>query len=162
MDLREVPVSVQGRHPWETTRAEFFTSLIVHELSRERPLEVADIGSGDAYLAEHLRRYSRSGLLRVLEAAGLTPLLAGGLFASLLVPRALSKMVELARGHLAVPCRGEPEAQVVTGVGSWLWGALPTRVIAGALRLDAELCLAAARRSVLIPGLSVWALAEQR
>ena len=109
----------------------------------------------------HFRRYTGAELKRVLKAAGLTPLLGGGLFASLLGPRALGKLAELARGHRSKPPDGALDAHVVTEAGSWTGGPLLTRAVAAALKIDASLCWALASRSMGVPGLSVWAMGQK-
>ncbi len=109
----------------------------------------------------HLRRYTHAQLTQVLENAGLTASVSGGLFASLLLPRALGKLAELARGHHAAPPVGDLEAQVITEAATWSGGERLTRIVAAALKLDASLCFAAASRSLRIPGLSVWALGQK-
>jgi SAM-dependent methyltransferase len=109
----------------------------------------------------HRRRYAPSELRGLLEASGLRVMLLGGLFASLLPLRSLSKTVEVLRGYQAVPQSSPPPGRVRTATATWSLGALPTRLVARVLSLDAALCLAAARRSVPLPGLSAWALAER-
>lgn len=52
MDLRESAKDAV-RHPWELARADFFSKLIVAELSAG-PVAVLDIGAGDAFFAEYL------------------------------------------------------------------------------------------------------------
>ena len=53
MDLRELPDFTDvSRHPWEVTRARFFTGLVAAE--RPRGLRVLDVGAGDGYLAREL------------------------------------------------------------------------------------------------------------
>lgn len=53
MDLRE-RVSMHGsRHPWETVRSSFFNKKIVG-LTKNRPVHILDIGSGDCWFSEQL------------------------------------------------------------------------------------------------------------
>jgi hypothetical protein len=104
----------------------------------------------------HFRRYAATELEGVVRAAGLDPVLGGGLFASLLLPRAVGKLVELARGYRAAPHGGTLDSHIATAGGTWAGGPHLTRVVAAALKADASVCLAAASRSIRIPGLSVW------
>ena len=108
----------------------------------------------------HYRRYSQTGLREVLTACGLAPVMAGSLFGSLLAPRALSKLLERARGvRSARPA--ELATRISTGVNTWRHSRLVTRAVEGALELDARLCEVAARASLPSVGLSVWALCER-
>jgi hypothetical protein len=115
-----------------------------------------DVGLG------HLRRYSPRQLRRALAEADLAPVLMGGLFLSLLLPRSLSKLGELIPGRRVTPRSEFPEAQGSAAVTAWQWPPLPTRIMTAALGFDAAVGLAAARRSLFVPGLSVWALAQRR
>ena len=109
----------------------------------------------------HRRRYAPSDLRRLVEAAGLDIQLMGGLFALLLLPRSLSKAAEVFGGYRAMSPSGPRSDHVRTAVTQWSLGGLSTRLVTKALALDGALCLAAARRSVSLPGLSAWALAER-
>ncbi len=53
MDLREVAQSKQ-RHPWEISRMEQLTDLILSEIKDRQQVVLADIGAGDLYFAEKL------------------------------------------------------------------------------------------------------------
>lgn len=108
----------------------------------------------------HYRRYSRSDLHEVLVSSGLVPLTSGGLFGSLLAPRALAKLRERARG-IRSERTSEPAERISTGVSTWQHGWVVTRAIEGALEIDARLCELAARVSAPSVGLSVWALCER-
>jgi hypothetical protein len=101
---------------------------------------------------EHRRRYTPAQARSVLAGAGLDVVVGGGLFHSLLVPRAASTLVERARG-----AHEQPAAET----GAWRGGALLTRVVAGALVLEGRLSRAVASRGVEAPGLSWWALARR-
>lgn len=109
----------------------------------------------------HMRRYSPSQLDETLRAAGLDSDLKGGLFASLLLPRSLSKLRELAGGHHAAPPT-ELEDHVETDVGTWAMSKAPTWCIRKALELDASAGLLAARLNLQTPGLSVWSVSSRR
>lgn len=96
----------------------------------------------------HFRRHNRASLRALLQPS-FTIVQEGSLFMSLVPPRAAQRLVELLR-----PPRQAP-AQVQSG---WRHGATVTRAVAGVLDADARLGLAAARRRVPLPGLSVWAV----
>jgi SAM-dependent methyltransferase len=113
----------------------------------------------DVILGHH-RRYSSLELLSVVEDARLRPRQSGSLFGSLLVPRAVAKAVELARGIVSRPVDGQLPERVSTGVSAWSHGAVVTRALCGALELDARMSRLAARYTVPTTGLSVWALCE--
>jgi SAM-dependent methyltransferase len=101
-------------------------------------------------MLRHFRRYSREALVAEVRRAGLTVQDSGYLFMSLLVPRALGALKERLKGPQNK--RGEnPE-----GVGNWSAPEALTRLLHRALALDNALCLAAQRRGVTLPGLSVW------
>jgi SAM-dependent methyltransferase len=109
----------------------------------------------------HRRRYSLRKLLSVVEEARLHPRQSGGLFGSLLFPRAVAKTLELARGTVSRPIESQLPDQVTTGVGNWSHGTVVTRALLGALELDAWMSRIAARYTVPTTGLSVWALCEK-
>lgn len=113
----------------------------------------------DVMLGHH-RRYSSRELLGVVEEVQLRPRQSGSLFGSLLVPRAVAKAVELARGVVSRPIDGQLPERVSTGVSAWSHGAVVTRALCGVLELDARMSRLAARYSVPTTGLSVWALCE--
>ena len=117
--------------------------------------------SGHDALLGHHRRYAPSDLRRLVEAAGFDIRLMGGLFPSLLLPRSLSKAVEVLRGYRAMSPSGALSNHVRTAAAQWSMGELSTWLVTKALDIDGALCLAAARRSVSLPGLSVWVLAER-
>jgi Methyltransferase domain len=56
MDLIERPGSVGRRHPWEVVRARFFLRLIEKGGLLPAPDGVLDVGAGDAWFAQQLRR----------------------------------------------------------------------------------------------------------
>lgn len=106
----------------------------------------------------HFRRYSPSKLIGRLCGAGLEVRTHGGLFCSSLVPRSLSKLGELARGHRARPDKNLAQ-HIATSVGQWSQGQLVTSTIVRALRWDGAVCLWFAQKSIALPGLSTWAIA---
>jgi SAM-dependent methyltransferase len=104
--------------------------------------------SGHDVALGHHRRYDPRSGRAVLEAAGLSILESGGLFHSLLVPRAAALAVERIRGRR-------------NGVGhelAWRWGRAAAAVVGGVLSLDNAVSGLAARVGVELPGLSWWAL----
>lgn len=253
MDLRERADNSQ-RHPWELSRAEFFSKLILAERPNF-PVRVLDVGAGDSFFAEtllarlpaessvtcvdpgypedwlgereleggrrlslrrdspnelfdwivlldvlehveddgallmtlterlgpkgqflisvpayqwlytdhdtqlgHVRRYAPSKLLERIRETGLNARLRGGLFCSLVLPRSLSKLSELVRGHHAAPNQ-ELAAHITTSVGKWSQGPIVTGAILSVLRWDSAVCLWLAHQSLSLPSLSTWAIA---
>lgn len=117
------------------------------------PAHQALFGEHDRQLL-HLRRYSHKSLLGLADRAVLEVLEAGSLFASLLLPRAASLLVERLGALGAIhPVR--------TGVGAWRRGPLFTRTILVALDLDNRLLSALSRVGLQMPGLSVFALCRK-
>jgi SAM-dependent methyltransferase len=109
----------------------------------------------------HHRRYGGSRLASAIEGAGLTAVLTGGLFYSLVAPRALEKALELVRGMRSTP-EGLPElAHAETGLSSWHFGASITAAVDLVLELDARLSRLLSRRRSALPGLSLWALCRR-
>jgi trans-aconitate methyltransferase len=104
----------------------------------------------------HFRRYARKQLTQEAEQAGLTVAAAGYFFVSLLLPRALSVVME----RLGSRATGRVEDGAV-GVGGWNHGACVSRALTVGLRADARLCLAAERAGFCIPGLSAWAICRK-
>ncbi len=95
----------------------------------------------------HYRRYSPLECRRLLETAGLTPVLQGGLFQSLLFVRGLQALREL----VSRP----PESH---GIGAWRGGELLTRGVTQWLDLEGRLSIETATRTgFVLPGLSYWA-----
>jgi 2-polyprenyl-3-methyl-5-hydroxy-6-metoxy-1,4-benzoquinol methylase len=109
----------------------------------------------------HYRRYRPAQLVQVISAAGLTIRASGGLFHSLLVPRALEKLRERARGIRSVPMpESPPEAN--SDIGAWRHGPALTRAIDWALAADNAISAASAKLKVPLPGLSTWVLAQRQ
>jgi 2-polyprenyl-3-methyl-5-hydroxy-6-metoxy-1,4-benzoquinol methylase len=258
MDLREQPLYLVRRHPWEVARAKFFARLLAEHGALVGPRSVLDVGAGDGYVARqllqrlhagsrvvcfdenyaerhlaelssespaligtrvrprdrfdllllldviehvpddlaflgglvtdnvhaggsvlisvpawpalftrhdvvlrHYRRYRPPELLRVVEAAGLEIVARGGLFHSLLLPRALQKLNEVAR-RVAYPAPGSPvDGEATTETGRWNAGELATRAVSAALAADNQCSRAAARLGIGLPGVSAWVLARK-
>lgn len=113
----------------------------------------------DRWLLHH-RRYSPSELRSLLLNADLDAGLTGGLFHSLLVPRTIglaqAYLAKSAASYLAKGAtRSDPKPL------AWTAGPFVTQVVTRALQLDNRLSLAAAKASISIPGLSLWALCKQ-
>lgn len=98
----------------------------------------------------HLRRYSSESLGTLLKRAGLQKIEGGGLFHSLLVPRAITKLKE----SLLSAKKDKNEGTTL----SWNHGPLITRAVYSALRLDNAISRVVAKTPISLPGLSLWAL----
>lgn len=96
----------------------------------------------------HFRRHNRS-TLRALLQPHLTIVQEGSLFTSLVPPRAVQRLVE----HIRPPSGPTNEIS-----SAWTHGRTLTSAITGVLDADARIGLAAARRRVPLPGLSLWAV----
>ncbi len=109
----------------------------------------------------HHRRYRPSELRALLLASGLEVVADGGLFHSLLLPRALAKLVEMSRGVRPRPAPEAAPTALRTAVGGWTYGARTTALAVRLLELDARLSRRLARSRRSLPGLSAWALARR-
>lgn len=103
----------------------------------------------DTFL-HHYRRYAPSQARELVRDAGLRIVREGGLFHSLLVPRALEKARERLRG----PEDRQP------GI-AWNHGAAVTGLVQTALDLDNLASRLLSRWGVQVPGLSWWALCRK-
>jgi hypothetical protein len=101
-------------------------------------------------MLEHRRRYRRRELLDMI-GRHVDVGEAGSLFTSLLVPRALAVATERLGRH------SKP-----TGIGGWTHGPRMTGLVTRALVADAVAGRWLARRGVVLPGLSVWAVGRGR
>lgn len=97
---------------------------------------------------EHQRRYRPQEGARLLREAGLTVLRSGGLFHSLLIPRAGQVLLERLRTR--------SERARVTD--QWNAGRAVTAAVQAVLRADNRLSDSFCRVGLEIPGLSWWAL----
>lgn len=104
----------------------------------------------------HHRRYTPAACKRVLEHAGLRVVLSGGLFHSLLVPRALERAKELVSPRKP---NGDPSS--ATEAATWTGGPLLGGVVDAALRLDNAVSRVFADARLDVPGLSYWALCKK-
>jgi SAM-dependent methyltransferase len=99
----------------------------------------------------HERRYRPRTLLHLVQAADLEVIRSGGVFASLLLPRAL----QVARERLT----GDAPARTALAD---VPATLAANAIERVLRADVALCWQAARWGAPLPGLSAFALARRR
>jgi SAM-dependent methyltransferase len=112
-------------------------------------------------LLGHKRRYAPSSLRKLAGDAGLAVIDHGELFASLLVPRAMAKLGEVALGkdRSHAPCA---PPHIETQLGTWSHGKIITSIVNVALSLDALCCRCASRLRLPFAGLSTWVLAQNR
>jgi SAM-dependent methyltransferase len=113
---------------------------------------------------KHYRRYQPGQCRALLRAAGLHIVRDGGLFHSLLVPRILQRMSEVATGALRRGLganAGGADADRPPHLGEWSGGPLLSSVVTMALDADTRLTAQLARRGVGLPGLSYWALGRK-
>jgi SAM-dependent methyltransferase len=108
----------------------------------------------------HKRRYSPAALVALAKNEDVTVVEHGQLFASLLVPRALSKVGEALRPRKADSAT--PAMHIETSLGTWKHGALVTSAVEAALGWDARFARTLTRKRLPIPGLSTWLLARKR
>ncbi len=101
-------------------------------------------------MLEHRRRYRRRDLLEML-GRHVDIRESGTLFTSLLIPRTVTVAAE------RIGLESKP-----TGVGAWSRGPRTTNLIVSALDADAAAGRSLARRGIVLPGLSVWAVCRPR
>jgi SAM-dependent methyltransferase len=111
----------------------------------------------DQYVG-HYRRYRPAGLRRVVGDCGFQLVAAGGLFHSLLLPRAAQKLGELAGGKRYRPDPERFGSGEQTGPGHWHGGRALTATMDALLAADNRLTALLASRGLGLPGLSTWAL----
>jgi SAM-dependent methyltransferase len=110
-------------------------------------------GAHDRALRHH-RRYTPRAARALLTSAGLKVMTSGGLFHSLLVPRAL----QVARERTVKP-KAIPEA---IGIGAWTAPAAVTYGVNLALGVDGFLSRLSAALRLEVPGLSWWAICQKQ
>jgi len=109
-------------------------------------------GAHDAQLNHH-RRYAPRQAAELVAGAGLRVVRSGGLFHSLLLPRAVRKAREVLL----------PGGQASGGTAlEWTHGEGLARLVETVLSTEARLSLVASRAGVSVPGLSWWALCRRR
>lgn len=118
----------------------------------------------------HYRRYRPAELHRLLAQVDLQRIHDGGLFHGLLLPRALQKLSELARGVRSRPTieslggdgtNGSAGIEREMGIGGWNHGPTLTTAVTAALTADNALSRLASRAGFRLPGLSTWALCRK-
>jgi hypothetical protein len=105
--------------------------------------------SHDEHL-KHFRRYTPQTGKELIEASGLKVLRSGGLFHSLLIPRAMGVLREKFFGP-----------QPFVGLSQWNAGAVTTGLIQTALWSDNWLSKSLGSMGLSLPGLSWWALCQK-
>jgi 2-polyprenyl-3-methyl-5-hydroxy-6-metoxy-1,4-benzoquinol methylase len=108
------------------------------------------------HLLGHHRRYSFQELRDVIAHSGLRIERAGGLFHSLLLARAAALLRERSRQSHQTGRKSRDIAPL-----RWDHGALVTRGVYAALRLDNHISRLASSFSLAVPGLSAWALCRR-
>jgi SAM-dependent methyltransferase len=101
----------------------------------------------------HYRRYSRTMLDNTVKEAGFTPKLNGYFFASLLLPRIITKMIESLT---------KPDPKVQKGTGDWRHGFIITQIVKTILLIDYKISKAAKKIGLHIPGLSTFSICTKR
>ena len=109
-------------------------------------------GAHDAQLRHH-RRYGPRQAAAVVTNAGLAIVRSGGLFHSLLLPRAVHRAREA-----LLPVRQPPGASTL----EWTHGEGAARLVEAVLLAEARLSLVLSRTALSVPGLSWWALCRKR
>jgi SAM-dependent methyltransferase len=109
----------------------------------------------------HHRRYRPDDLLLLLRNAGLDVATTAGLFHSLLSVRVAQKLSEIIRGVWTRPAPDMVPKHADTGLSAWNGSRWLTGAVLGMLYLDNWLSTVCARRCIVLPGLSVWALAKK-
>ncbi|MCL2776629.1 MAG: class I SAM-dependent methyltransferase [Polyangiaceae bacterium] len=105
----------------------------------------------------HHRRYKPKICDRVIEAAGIHIDKRGGLFHSLLVPRAIAVL-----GEHAASLVHRPLPPLESSSTAWSNAAAVTTVVDGAFRIDNALSRAASRVGLVVPGLSYWVIGHKQ
>jgi SAM-dependent methyltransferase len=107
----------------------------------------------------HYRRYRPGQLAEAVRGAGLAVARSGGLFHSLLLPRALQKLGERARGIRSAPAPETAPDHANSDIAAWKGGPVVTRAVDLALAADNAVSRASAAMKLPLPGLSAWVLA---
>ncbi len=105
---------------------------------------------------KHFRRYQPAQCRALLQSAGLEIVHDGGLFHSLLLPRAVQRIGEAARGGLRFGNGTKP-----ANLGEWRGGALLSSLVTLVLEADTRLSTRLARAGRDVPGLSYFALCRK-
>jgi len=137
--------------------AEFLTTLVSENLEPNATALISVPAWQGLFTAHdtrlrHFRRYAPDAAARVIEQSGLTIVRQGGLFHSLLLPRAAGKLIELLR---------PPSSAAEPASLDWGGGPALTSLVEWALARDGALSFAAERVGLCLPGLSWWALCKK-
>jgi SAM-dependent methyltransferase len=133
----------------------FVRSLVERQLAPDGLLLVsvpawpALYSEHDRFL-KHVRRYTPATARALLEGAGLELVRAGGLFHSLLVPRAAQAVL------------GRWRAERTAHLGEWRGSAAATTLVHSVLSIEGRGSLFVSRMGWELPGLSWWALCKRR
>jgi trans-aconitate methyltransferase len=134
---------------------DFLRDLVSHRLKDDGQVLVSVpawpslFSSHDEHL-KHFRRYTPQTGKKMLESAGLKVLKSGGLFHSLLIPRAMGVLREKIFGP-----------QPFVGLSQWNAGAVTTGMIQTTLSGDNWLTKSLGSVGLSLPGLSWWALCQK-
>lgn len=112
----------------------------------------------------HFRRYAPTAFRDLIESAGIEVERDGGMFTSLLVPRAIAVLRETRNGGSHPPTaedEAEPRIDNDHGVGVWRGGPALTAAITSALRAEVRLAELMSRGGLRIPGLSCWVMGRR-
>jgi SAM-dependent methyltransferase len=134
--------------------AGFLADVVLPRLSPGGTL-VASVPSYPSLYSEHDRMLLHERRYRPVEFVHLLQQhvdvqATGSLFTSLLLPRAMTVLLE------RLGCGREPR-----GVGAWRGGQAITAAVTSVLEADARMGLALHRRGIRLPGLSTWAVARR-
>jgi trans-aconitate methyltransferase len=109
-------------------------------------------GSHDTLLGHH-RRYTQNKLKGIVKKSNCKTLASGYMFASLLVVRSISIILQ------KISLLKEPD---YSGVGQWNGSSLLSNVIEHALTVDSQILFSASKSGLMIPGLTLWTLCEKQ
>jgi SAM-dependent methyltransferase len=112
-------------------------------------------------LLGHKRRYAPARLRALVKEVGLNIVDHGELFASLVLPRALTKLGEMVLSRDGAQATPAP-AHIETSLGTWKRGPLVTSAVTAALSVDALCSRLASRLRLPFAGLSTWVLAKNQ
>jgi 2-polyprenyl-3-methyl-5-hydroxy-6-metoxy-1,4-benzoquinol methylase len=118
--------------------------------------------SGHDHRLGHFRRYSRAGLLGLVRATGLEVVTAGGIFCSLVVPRAIQGLAERAsatRGR--VLAQDGPFSRWGASVAGWRQPPAVTRALSWWLTYEVIAEAYLANHGFAVTGLSHWVVARK-
>lgn len=110
----------------------------------------------------HFRRYSRAGILGLVRMTGLEVVTAGGIFCSLVVPRAIQRLAEPAgAARRRVLVSDGPFSRWGASVAGWRQPPAVTRVLSWCLTQEVLAEAYFAKRGFAVTGLSHWVVARK-